>query len=99
MENNSIDKDKPIFPICVMAEALSMHPRTLRIYDSEKILSPQRSLKNRRLYSINDVEKGRFIQHLIRDKGVNLAGIKIILGIFSLLKISPEKYAKIITTV
>lgn len=68
-----------MFPLSVMADVLNVHPRTLRIYDKEKILCPKRTPRNRRLYSINDIEKGKFIQFLIKNFGINLAEIKIIL--------------------
>ncbi len=77
------DSDKPMFPISVIADLLQVHQRTLRIYNEEKILIPERSPKNRRLYSFNDIEKGKFIQYLSRDLGINIIGIKII---FELLK-------------
>jgi MerR family transcriptional regulator/heat shock protein HspR len=71
---------KPLYPISVLATLLDVHQRTLRIYDDEKVLVPQRSPKGRRLYSNFDIEKGRFIQFLTRDLGINLAGVKIILN-------------------
>ena len=77
-----LDHERPIFPISVVADILKVHQRTLRIYDDAKLLVPSRSAKNRRLYSINDIEKGKFIQYLTKELGINLIGIKII---FSLL--------------
>jgi len=77
------DSDKPMFPISVIADLLQVHQRTLRIYNEEKILVPERSPKNRRLYSFNDIEKGKFIQYMSRELGINIIGIKII---FELLK-------------
>ncbi len=76
--NNGMDPEKPMFPISIVADLLQVHQRTLRIYNAEEILVPQRSPKNRRLYSFNDIERGRFIQYLTRELGINLAGIKVI---------------------
>lgn len=76
--NNTIPNDKPLFPISVIADMLQVHQRTLRIYNDEGILVPQRSPKNRRLYSLDDIERGKFIQYLTRNIGVNIAGVKII---------------------
>lgn len=89
---NGLDPDKPMFPISVVADILKVHQRTLRIYDDESILVPSRSPKNRRLYSFNDIERGKFIQYLTRELGINLAGIKIIFHLLEQQKISPEKY-------
>lgn len=91
-ENPGLDPEKPMFPISVVADILKVHQRTLRIYDDESILVPNRSPKNRRLYSFNDIERGKFIQYLTRELGINLAGIKIIFHLLVQQKIDPSKY-------
>jgi len=98
MENN-FDSDKPMFPISVIADILQVHQRTLRIYNEEKILVPERSPKNRRLYSVNDIEKGKFIQYLSRELGINLIGIKIIFELLKQQKIKLENYKTYINEV
>src|SRR3989339_147593 len=91
-ESSSLDPDKPMFPISVVADILKVHQRTLRIYDDETILVPSRSPKNRRLYSFNDIERGKFVQYLTRELGINLAGIKIIFHLLAQQKVEPGKY-------
>ena len=98
-ENAALDPEKPMFPISVVADLLKVHQRTLRIYDDEKLLSPSRSPKNRRLYSFNDIERGNFIQYLTRELGINLAGIKIIFHLLAQQKIEPSKYLDHISNV
>ena len=89
---SGFDPQKPMFPISVVADILKVHQRTLRIYDDENILVPTRSPKNRRLYSFNDIERGKFIQYLTRELGINLAGIKIIIYLLQQQKIDPSNY-------
>ena len=91
-DNAGLDPEKPMFPISVVADILKVHQRTLRIYDDETILVPNRSPKNRRLYSFNDIERGKFVQYLTRELGINLAGIKIIFHLLIQQKIDPSKY-------
>ncbi|EKE04227.1 MAG: MerR family transcriptional regulator [uncultured bacterium] len=91
-ENVALNPEKPMFPISVIANILQVHQRTLRIYDDENILVPSRSPKNRRLYSFNDIEKGKFVQYLSRELGINLAGIKIIFHLLAQQNIKPSKY-------
>lgn len=91
-ESPVLDVDKPMFPISVVADLLKVHQRTLRIYDDENILVPNRSPKNRRLYSFNDIERGKFIQYLTRELGINLAGIKIIFYLLAQQKIDSSRY-------
>ena len=92
MENRPINKNKPILAINIVAEILGVHQRTLRIYDEEGLLVPERNKQNRRLYSFNDIEKGEFIQFMTRSIGVNLVGVKIILYLLGEMKISKSDY-------
>jgi len=62
--------------ISVAAELAGMHPQTLRIYESRGLISPQRSAKNTRLYSAEDVERLQRIQELTTELGMNLAGVQ-----------------------
>jgi MerR family transcriptional regulator/heat shock protein HspR len=85
-QNSEItDLDAPLFPISVLATELNVHQRTLRIYDDEGVLVPKRSLKNRRLYSMNDISRGRFIQYLTRELGLNLVGVKVVFDLLPLI--------------
>ena len=87
-----LNPDMPMFPISVVADILKIHQRTLRIYDDEGILVPNRSPKNRRLYSFNDIERGKFVQYLTRELGINLAGIKIIFYLLCQQKVDSSNY-------
>jgi len=64
--------------ISVAAGIVSAHPRTLRIYEDEGLLCPARTPSNIRLYSENDIRRILWIRHLTRERGVNLAGIRIL---------------------
>lgn len=75
-----------------IATALGINQRTLRIYDSEGILSPKRSEKNRRYYTLEDLEKAKLIQFLTRNLLLNLSGVKIVLAILEQEKIKPENW-------
>jgi len=97
--NTDLDMEKPMFPISVIADVLKVHQRTLRIYDEEELLSPSRSPKNRRLYSMKDIELGKFIQYLTKEMGINLAGIKIIFNLLEKQNIPLAEYINYIATV
>ncbi len=96
---NSLDLVKPMFPISVVAELLGVHQRTLRIYDEEGLLTPSRSPKNRRLYSYNEIEKGKFIQYLTREAGINLAGVRIISHLLKKQGVEPSGYISFLKNV
>ncbi len=95
-KNKSIDTTLAILPISSVAQALNVHQRTLRIYDKEGILSPQRTDKNRRNYSLDDLEKAKLILFLTRNLALNLSGVKIILKILEENKIKPKNYIEYI---
>lgn len=72
------DPERPVYVISVAAGIVSAHPRTLRIYEDEGLLCPARTPSNIRLYSENDIRRILWIRHLTRERGVNLAGIRIL---------------------
>jgi MerR family transcriptional regulator, heat shock protein HspR len=80
------DPNRPRYFISIAAELASVHPRTLRIYEEEGLLCPQRR-NNLRLYSEADLRRVRIIRFLTRRQGVNLAGVKVIFQLEALGKI------------
>ena len=72
------DPERPVYVISVAATLVSAHPRTLRIYEDEGLLCPARTPSNIRLYSENDIRRLTWIRHLTRDRGVNIAGIRLL---------------------
>jgi MerR family transcriptional regulator/heat shock protein HspR len=72
------DPGRPVYVISVAASIVSVHPRTLRIYEDEGLVCPARTPSNNRLYSEDDIRRVMWIRHLTRDRGVNLAGIRLL---------------------
>jgi MerR family transcriptional regulator/heat shock protein HspR len=72
------DPSRPCFVISVAAGLVQAHPRTLRIYEDEGLLAPARTPTNIRLYSENDIRRILWIRRLTQERGVNLAGVKLI---------------------
>ena len=65
--------------ISIAASLTGCHPRTLRIYEEEGLLDPVRTDTNIRLYSDEDLDRVRAIRYLTQARGVNLAGVKLLL--------------------
>ncbi len=72
------DKKRPLFLISVVCEMFHIHPQTLRLYEKEGFLHPQRVGRSR-MYSQEDLERIRMILNLTKSLGVNRAGVDIIL--------------------
>ncbi len=68
--------------ISVAAQRAAVHEQTLRHYERLGLISPARkgeSPHSPRLYSDRDIERVIHIRSLMRDLGVNLAGVEAIL--------------------
>ncbi|MGC7845749.1 MerR family transcriptional regulator [Desulforudis sp. 1088] len=81
-----------VYPIGVVAELMKIHPRTLRIYEECKLVCPARTAGNNRLYSQADLDLIARIRYLTQERGVNLAGVKIILEL-------EEMFGQVVTNV
>jgi MerR family transcriptional regulator/heat shock protein HspR len=73
--------DAKVLLISVAARLAGMHPQTLRQYDRLGLVQPGRTSGGGRRYSTRDVVLLREIQRLSQEEGVNLAGIKRIIGL------------------
>jgi MerR family transcriptional regulator/heat shock protein HspR len=71
---------KRYYHISRVSQIFNLHPQTLRLYEREGLLTPSRSRGNTRLYSDEDLKRLELILNLIRDLGVNLAGVEVILN-------------------
>src|SRR5438477_6183546 len=76
--NVNVD-EQPRYVISIAAQILGVHPQTLRLYEREGLVEPQRSGGKIRLYSERDIERVRAVMRLTNDLGVNLAGADAIL--------------------
>ncbi|HZC32425.1 MAG TPA: MerR family transcriptional regulator [Candidatus Bathyarchaeia archaeon] len=77
-DRNERDSRRPVYVISVAASIVAAHPRTLRIYEDEGLICPARTPTNIRLYSDEDIRRITWIRHLTRERGVNLAGIRLL---------------------
>ena len=72
------DADQGVYAISIAAELCGLHPQTLRVYERQGLIEPDRSAGGTRLYSGHDVARLREIAALT-DAGINVAGIKRVL--------------------
>ena len=68
------------YHISRVSQMFNLHPQTLRLYEREGLLKPSRSQGNTRLYADEDLKQLELILNLIRELGVNLAGVEVILN-------------------
>jgi len=77
--------DTKVLIISIAARLAGMHPQTLRQYDRMGLVQPGRTQGGGRRYSERDVALLREVQRLSQEEGVNLAGIKRIIGLEQLV--------------
>ena len=85
MSEAPFDLDKAVYTISVASEILETHPRTLMMYEELGLVTPHRTSTNRRRYSQRDIRRLQVIQHLTRERGVNLAGVRHILSLLEVM--------------
>lgn len=65
--------------ISIISERYNIHPQTLRLYEREGLILPERTGGNTRLYGPKQIRQLETILTLTRDLGVNLAGVEVFL--------------------
>ncbi|WP_066288720.1 MerR family transcriptional regulator [Bacillus sp. FJAT-29937] len=75
MTGSKIRRSMPLFPIGPVMQLTELSARQIRYYEEHQLISPARTDGNRRMFSLNDIDKLLEIKDLI-DQGVNMAGIK-----------------------
>ena len=73
-----VDEKKAIFTIGVAAQMLDVHPRTLRIYEEEGLITPMRKGKWR-YYTMDDIKWIECLREMIHEHGISIAAVKKLL--------------------
>lgn len=69
--------ERMYWPIGEVADALGVNTSLLRYWEKEfGSLRPKRTNKGDRLYTKDDIEQLRTIQHLVKERGFTLQGAK-----------------------
>ncbi|MFD1037898.1 MerR family transcriptional regulator [Virgibacillus byunsanensis] len=71
-------RSMPLFSIGIVKQLTELTARQIRYYEEHKLVHPARTSGNQRLFSFNDVDRLLEIKDLL-DKGINMAGIKLLL--------------------
>ncbi|WHH58385.1 MerR family transcriptional regulator [Petroclostridium sp. X23] len=77
-----LDEEKGIYTIGTVSELISEHPETLRVWERNGIIQPER-VNNQRRYSNNDLKRLKFVKYLLDSKGLNIAGVKQVTDMYS----------------
>ena len=75
MAEKEFRKSLAVFPIGTVIQLTGLSARQIRYYEDYQLVTPQRSDTNRRMYSLNDVDRLLEIIDLL-DEGMTLKGIQ-----------------------
>ena len=76
------EKKDDMYSIGTIADILDEHPETLRVWEKNNLIKPDRS-KYQRQYTDDDIKRLRFIKYLLIEKKLNIAGVKQIIEMYS----------------
>lgn len=77
--SSEIRRTMPLFPMGTVMKLTDLTARQIRYYEQHELITPDRSEGNRRLYSLNDIDRLLEIKDLL-DQGINMAGVKKLLS-------------------
>lgn len=76
-----LDEEKGLYTIGTIAELIGEHPETLRVWERNGLIRPDRNGYQRK-YSNNDLKRLQFIQYLMDEKGLNIAGVRQVISMY-----------------
>ncbi|UBH14103.1 MerR family transcriptional regulator [Macrococcus armenti] len=77
--SDSIRRNMAVFPMSVVMKLTELSARQIRYYESQSLISPERTRGNQRLFSMNDLDLLLDIK-LLLEKGFNMKRIKSIIA-------------------
>ena len=81
-----VDENLPVYPMGVAARLLGVHPRTLRIYEAEGLICPERH-GGKRFFSQSDLAWIKCLRSLIHEDNISIEGVKRLLEVMPCWKI------------
>ncbi|MDR1473004.1 MAG: MerR family transcriptional regulator [Lactobacillales bacterium] len=78
MSEKELRRSMSVFPIGTVMKLTELSARQIRYYEEQRLIKPERSEGNRRLYSLKDIDVLLEIKDYLSD-GLNMAGIKHLL--------------------
>ncbi len=84
-----LEREDVLLPIGVVAKMFDISVATLRLYESEGLIIPQKSSGKHRKYDRSDLKRISCIRELIEKKGLNIAGIRMMLSAIPCWEMKP----------
>ena len=75
MREKELRRSMSVLPIGTVMKLTDLTARQIRYYEQQELITPLRNEGNRRMYSLNDVDRLLEIKDYL-DDGLNISGIK-----------------------
>ncbi len=75
MKEKELRRSMAVFPIGTVMKLTDLTARQIRYYEDQDLIMPERTPGNRRMYSLNDMDRLLEIKDFL-DEGLNIAAIK-----------------------
>ena len=81
MKNNSIETTTPVYTLSIAAELSGIPVHSIRQYIDKGLIVPFRKESGRNLFSTVDIQRLKYINKLLDEDGLNIAGIRALLAL------------------
>ncbi|CAM3106768.1 MerR family transcriptional regulator [Lactiplantibacillus plajomi] len=75
MKEKELRRSLAVLPIGTVMKLTDLSARQIRYYEEQGLIVPERNAGNRRMFSLNDIDRLLEIKDYLAD-GINMAGIK-----------------------
>ena len=75
MKEKELRRSMAVFPIGTVMKLTDLTARQIRYYEDQGLITPERTSGNRRMFSLNDMDRLLEIKDFL-DEGLNIAAIK-----------------------
>lgn len=75
MKEKELRRSMAVFPIGTVMKLTDLTARQIRYYEDQGLIQPERTEGNRRMYSLNDMDRLLEIKDFLNE-GLNIAAIK-----------------------
>jgi MerR family transcriptional regulator/heat shock protein HspR len=81
MENNSVSSTTPVYTLSVTADLSGIPVHSIRQYIDKGLIIPFKKESSRNLFSQVDILRLKYINKLLTEDGLNIAGIRTLLAL------------------
>jgi len=80
MRQHIIDNKAPVYTLSVVSELSGIPVHSIRQYIDKGLIVPYKKESNRHLFSQVDISRLKYIYRLLKESGLNIAGIRAMLA-------------------